>query len=338
MRPISRQLRDDILALIDNNESDRQIATKKAVSRATVQRIRKEHRPYILRPRNGCSSKLTTHERRFLVRAVTVRGLETAVEANVALRSEHNIHVSDDTVRRALVKEGLEVAVKESKPQLSLMNVSARLEFARAHLHWTVADWMRVIWSDETKILRFNSDGRSWCWVRDIHEREPRSVRQTVKHGGGSIMIWGCMTGQGVGFMCKLEGRMDKEGYLEILQDELSRTFEHYDLDPATHIFQHDNDSKHTSKVVQNWLGEQEFDVLDWPPQSPDLNPIEHLWAWMKIRLNRYDTPPTGMLDLWDRVQNIWNSFGAEECERLVASMPNRIQAVIDAKGWWTDY
>ena len=58
----------------------------------------------------------------------------------------------------------------------------------------------------------------------------------------------------------------------------------------------------------------------------------------MKIRLNRYDTPPSGMLKLWDCVQDIWNEFGAEECERLVAIMPSRIQTVIDAKGWWTDY
>ena len=58
----------------------------------------------------------------------------------------------------------------------------------------------------------------------------------------------------------------------------------------------------------------------------------------MKIRLNKYDTPPSGILELWDRVQDVWNSFTAEECERLVGSMPDRIQAVLDAKGWWTDY
>jgi hypothetical protein len=77
---------------------------------------------------------------------------------------------------------------------------------------------------------------------------------------------------------------------------------------------------------------------MDCPPQSPDLNPIEHLWAWIKMRLNRYDTPLSGILELWGRVQDIWNSFTAEEYEILVASMPERIQAVIDAKGLWTNY
>ena len=65
-------------------------------------------------------------------------------------------------------------------------------------------------------------------------------------------MFWGCMTARGVGFMYMIEGRIIKEGYLEILQDELQQTLEYYDMDRAVTIFQQDNDSKHTSKLVRN--------------------------------------------------------------------------------------
>ena len=338
MRAISNQLHDDILAMIDKGLSDRQIAKSKSVGRSTVQRIRRDKRLDAVHQKYGRPSSLTTRDRQFLVRAVTVKGNKTAVQANQVLCSELGTVVSDATVRRALKKKGLEAEVKKKKPKLSPKNVALRLEFARKHKDWTVADWERVIWSDETKICRFGSDGRSWCWVRDVRVQEPRTINQTVKHGGGSIIIWGCMTAQGVGWMCKIEGKMDKEGYLEILKDELLQTFEYYGLKPEDHIFQQDNDSKHSSGLVQDWLKGQDFELMDWPPQSPDLNPIEHLWAWMKIRLNRYETPPSGMLELWDRVQAVWNSFGCDECKTLVASMPKRIQAVLDAKGWWTDY
>ena len=103
-------------------------------------------------------------------------------------------------------------------------------------------------------------------------------------------------------------------------------------------IFQHDNDPKHAAKSVREWLGEQAFDVLDWPAQSPDMNPIEHVWAIVKRRLNQYESPAKGMLELWERVEVEWDKIDAETCARLVGSMPSRIDAVVKAKGMWTDY
>ena len=84
-------------------------------------------------------------------------------------------------------------------------------------------------------------------------------------------MIWGCMTGEGVGYAAKIDGRMDSDLCLQILKDELLSSLEHYGLNPPDIIFQQDNDPKHTSKKVMEWLGEQEFRTMVWPAQSPDL-------------------------------------------------------------------
>jgi DDE superfamily endonuclease/Transposase len=253
------------------------------------------------------------------------------------LKEELDIEASPMTVRRAFKEAGLGSIEKKPKPMLSAKNIKARLEFANLHKDWTVDDWKRVIWSDETKINRFCSDGRAWAWIFDGQKLQPHHVKQTVKHGGGSLMVWGCMTAKGPGFMCRIDGTMTKDVYLEILQDELQQTIEYYGLNSDRVIFQHDNDPKHTALLVRGWIEHQPFQTLKWPAQSPDLNPIETLWAVLKGRLNGYERAPKGMIELWERIEEVWNEIKPETCMKLIESIPKRIQDVLDANGRWTE-
>jgi DDE superfamily endonuclease len=75
-----------------------------------------------------------------------------------------------------------------------------------------------------------------------------------------------------------------------------------------------------------------------WPAQSPDLNPIEHLWGVLKRRLARHEHPPSGIHELWERIEDDWEAIPAEECQKLIESMPRRVQAVLKAKGGYTKY
>lgn len=77
---------------------------------------------------------------------------------------------------------------------------------------------------------------------------------------------------------------------------------------------------------------------MDWPPQSADLNPIEHLWDYLKKRLGEYNEPPTSMAQLWERVQVEWENIPASVCQKLIESMPRRVEAVLKAKGGYTKY
>ena len=91
---------------------------------------------------------------------------------------------------------------------------------------------------------------------------------------------------------------MDGDLYLTILKKELQQSLEFYDLDPSNIIFQQDNNLKHIYKKIQEWLKNQDFMVLRWPAQSADLNPIEHIWFYLKRKLAKYEVPPKGILEL----------------------------------------
>src|SRR6478752_2844598 len=115
---------------------------------------------------------------------------------------------------------------------------------------------------------------------------------------------------------------MIAQDYCGILQSDLLDSLEYYKDKVGSPIFQHDNDPKYTAKITREWLNESGLDILDWPSQSPDLNPIEHLWFLVKQKLKLYPTMAKNNDELWERVVEIWNGLSSSECTNLVDSMP----------------
>jgi transposase len=337
-KALSRQTQDNIVSMLQRGYSHREIANTLHVSVGSVHNLRQVHVSDVNRLRRGRPRKLNrTQERRCVLEMVRGR-VGTCADLARSSQQVLGVKVSSHTIKRALHRAGLRSQTKVKKPHLSLKNVKARLEFASVHEHWTIEDWSRVIFSDECKINRFNSDGRVWCWTREAMPLSERTISQTVKHGGGGIMVWGCMCMHGPGLICKVEGRINQIRYRDILEENVHRVISKFNLDRSRVIFQQDNAPIHTTKMLQEWFSRQPFALLPWPAQSPDLNPIEHLWSILKRRLNQYERPPNGLLELWDRVVEVFHSITPDDCRRLVESMPHRIAAVKAAKGRWTKY
>lgn len=286
----------------------------------------------------GRKKKLTDRDVTYCISQIFTNRETTAENLAKVISRTKGTSVSSRTIARALRNAGLRAKTKKKKPAISPKNKKERLAFAKSHKDWTVADWKRVIFSDETKINRFGSDGKKWCWCRDGESLQPRGVKQQRKGGGGSLMIWGCITAKGVGYICDIEGIMDQRLYKEILENELADTIEYYELDEEKIIYQHDNDPKHTAKSVQEHLKEQEFQVMLWPAQSPDVNPIENCWSYVKSKLYSYEKPASGLRELWERVEKEWENIPKDYIDNLYESMPRRMQAVIKSKGYWTKY
>ena len=100
--------------------------------------------------------------------------------------------------------------------------------------------------------------------------------------------------------------------------------------------FQQDNEPKQTVKTMQDWLRDKSLNVLEWPRQSPDLNPIKHLWRDLKIAVQQRF--PSNLPELERICREEWEKLPKYRCAKLVASYPRRLNPVIAAKGASTKY
>lgn len=243
-------------------------------------------------------------------------------------------NISSKLVRRRLVEAKLFGRVSRKVPLLTKQHREKRLLFAKKYLNWTVREWKKVLFSDETKINMVNSDGKRYVRRPINHAFDYKYTRSIVKHGGGNIKVWGCFSGCGVGPVRKIEGIMDQFQYKNILEETMiPYTDDHL---PVTWIFQHDNDPKHTARSVKSFLSEQRVTMLDWPANSPDLNPIENLWYVVKKKVSVKRN--SSQNELYKAFVEAWNSIPLDKCMKLLESMPRRCRAVINNKGYATKY
>ena len=299
---------------------------------------------HIGRPRKTASSG-----DRYIVRSAETNTSQPLTQ----LRLDTNLDISEQTIRRRLQENGIAKHKAVNRPLLTRKHIAARLKWAREHSDWSLEQWQSVIWSDET-MVRNRSDPRPKLVFRHRNKREkydPKNVQPKSSYGGASQMVWACFVGNKLGPIVFMDSSITKDVYISMLSDNLLPFIDVLHVDGQTNVtFQQDNATPHSSPVTRKWLQDQAkkhgVSIMEWPANSPDLNPIEHVWSHIKRELH-HQYPDTWHLKgspdvirgiLKERIHKIWWDIGPALLKSLIESMPHRVHAVIDARGNVTSY
>lgn len=244
--------------------------------------------------------------------------------------------ISETTARRYLHDIGYYSRVASRKPFISVSNQKKRFKWCVERKSW-VQEWQYIIWSDESRYNLYHNDGRQRVWRQPKEKYDVDCLVPTFKHGGGSIMVWGCFVNDLIGPLVIVEGKMTGKSYQDLLEKHLL-PFLHSMEDPALYTFQDDNAAIHTARTVINWKEENSISSIPWPAQSPDLNPIEHVWDHLERAVHKRKPFPKTINELKDALKDEWNKIGKDYLQNLVQSIPRRVKMVIEKEGKPTEY
>lgn len=336
---IAIEIRSKCITLSKHTKlTQRQIAEECGISKSAVNKLIKLYKETgsILPQRLGkCGRKrkTTKKEDALLLRNSKIHPTKTSDDLQKDLAfSGTSVHAS--TVRRRLLEVGRKARRPVKKQLLTAAMKRKRIVWAKKYKGWTQDDWKNVLFSDES---HFFVQGMRHQFVRrsDREPVSPAHIQQSIKHPVKQ-MFWGCFSFFGPGSLVPITGMMNSQKYLEILQDRMVP--ELLKVNGGNPIFQHDLAPCHTSKIVKQFFTDNKITVLDWPGNSPDINPIENLWSICKIRLRKMDcTTKTklmeSVIEVWCRDTKIRN-----DCKSLVESMPKRTKMLLQAKGGHIKY
>ncbi len=259
--------------------------------------------------RKKCGRKrcTTNRENRSLMRIVKQNRFKNLGELHKEW-TEAGVKASRATRHRRVKEFGYSCRIPLVKPLLNHRQHQRRLTWTKEKKNWTVAQWSKVLFSDESKFcISFGNQG-------------PRVWRKSGEAHSPS---------------CNLEINVTAAVYQEILEHFMLPSADQLFKD-ADFIFQQDLAPAHTAKSTKSWLNDHGVGVLDWPANSPDLNPIENLWGIVKRKMR--NKRPKNADELKATVKETWASIPPQQCHKLITSMPRWIEAVIKAKGAPTKY
>lgn len=338
-KELSEFQRGEIIGAWKFDFSVRQISAVLKYPKSTVQDIISAYKNDKLEEmpsRSGRPPLITERDNMHLMRILNKNRRTTIKELCENFISSTSTNISSVTLRRHLNKNNIYGRIGAKKPFVNAANKIKRLNWAKIRKDWG-KEWENIIWSDESRFEVFGGDGRRHVWRNSQEKYDPKCLIPTFKSGQESVMVWGCFTKNKLGPLVRLEGRITAAIYIEMLEKNLIPFINNLENND-NYIFQEDNAPIHTAKIAKKWKENNNITSLPWPAQSPDLNPIENLWNELDRKVRSHKPLPKNKDDLWQILQEEWVKLEKDKYNNLINSMPNRVAAVIENKGYPTKY
>lgn len=331
MPVISAYKRQRIIEMSQEGTSQREISRKIQVSLHGVQGVlQRAKKGYGLKnlPKNGRPRKIS---RRTLSNLIITSKRKPKLTAR-QLKIECNVPttISIDTVKRRLRENDLMGRVACKKPTLTSKHKTNRKNWCNERADWSVQDWKKIIFSDETKIELVPRCREYVRRSKNSNKFNSKFVTSTKKFTP-SIMVWGAIRGDGKRVIYKCDQNVDQYYYQALLDKALPNIY------TTRFIFQQDGATCHTARSSINYLTNKLVRLLPkWPSQSPDLSIIENLWDMIKEKVRQRN--PSDVEELWTFFKQEFEQVPDAYIFKLYESMPRRIRAVRLAKGCSTKY
>ena len=234
------------------------------------------------------------------------------------------------TLMRYLNSHGLQRTKAKRNILLREVNKAKRIAFCREMLTRSDDELKRILWSDET-MVKSHPNGE-WVFYRARRD-QPDIVSPRVQQGGSGQMLWGCMSFYAYGPLRTITGKITGQKYLELLRDVVKPEMDISVLYGRVLTFQQDNAKAHKTAPVMEYLENWGYEVLNWPPQSPDLSPIENIWNVMKMRLKARRPRPRTQATMRDAMHEIWEELEDNIRMDLILGFRKRCEDCIKNKG-----
>lgn len=337
----SPKKRSRVLALVEGGRHTiREITDITCVPKSTVYDIKTRGIP-TTKPKLGRPKKLSAYDKRRIGRYI-IKSKTTRRESCESIIDALHLNVCPNTLMSAIQELGYIRGVARRRPLLKKLDYKRRLKFAREHKNWTIEDWKRVIFTDEMSI-KVGQERASVVFVwRKKGEEYHRDCVDERKRSTGGMMFWGAFRsgkmGPGLFFHLEKGQKINSKVYRDqVLLGPLKTFVEESCFEIPKPIVMEDNAPVHKGACTEARKS-LKWPTYEHPPNSPDLNPIENIWAYMKDQITRYYSHITSQAEMQRVVLEMWKNFMDTKWDGLIASMPARMKAVIAAKGGPTRY